>query len=74
MTIKQIISMEDWGISTMQEKIVSVNKVNMNYTYWDYIQAFHKIFCYNNEKLKHTWFLKVCAQVFSKNVPNWFIN
>lgn len=74
MTIKQIISMEDWGISTMQEKIVSVNKVNMNYTYWDYIQAFHKVFCYNNEKLKHTWFLKICAKVFSQNLPNWFIN
>ena len=41
-TIKQIISAEEWGISTMQERSVSVYKVNMNFTYWDYIQAFHK--------------------------------
>ena len=32
-TIKQIISAEDWGISTMQERQVSVNKINMHFTY-----------------------------------------
>ena len=73
-TIKQIVLMEEWGISTMQEKIVPVNKVNMNFTYWDYIQSFHKIFYYNNEKLKYTWFLKICAKVFTQNLPNWFIS
>ena len=66
--------MEDWGISTMHERQVSINKINMNFTYRDYIQVFHKIFYYNNNKLKHTWFLKVCAHVCTKNLPNWFIN
>ena len=73
-TIKQIIYAEDWGISTIQERKISINKINMNFTYYNYIQAFHKIFYYNNKKLKHKWFVKVCAQVFTKNLPNWFIN
>ena len=51
-TIKQIISAGDWGISMMQERQVSVNKINMNFTYWNYIQAFRKIFYYNNDKFK----------------------
>lgn len=58
----------------MQERHVSVNGVNMNFTYWDYIQVFHKNFYYNNNKLKHTWFIKICAKVFAKNLPNWFLN
>ena len=73
-TFKQIISAEDWGISTLQEKQVMVNGVNMSFTYWDYIQAFNKVFYYNNYKQKHTWFVKICAKVFSKDLPNWFLN
>ncbi|KAG5610340.1 hypothetical protein H5410_021621, partial [Solanum commersonii] len=34
MIIKQIISVEDWGISTMKERQISLNKVSMNFTYW----------------------------------------
>ena len=43
-----------------------VNGVNMSFTYWDYIQAFNKVFYYNNYKQKHTWFVKIYAKVFSK--------
>ncbi|KAG5577447.1 hypothetical protein H5410_057581 [Solanum commersonii] len=39
-----------------------LNKVMVSFTYWDYIRAFNKVLCYNNERHKHTWFIKVCAQ------------
>lgn len=64
--IKQIIYAEEWGISTMHEKQVYVNKIIINFTYWDYIHAFSKIFYYNNDKHKHTWFIMVCAKSLTK--------
>ncbi|KAG5596409.1 hypothetical protein H5410_037641 [Solanum commersonii] len=47
-----------WGISSMTERQFSLNKVMVSFTYWDYIQAFNKVLCYNNERHKHTWFIK----------------
>ncbi|KAK4708667.1 hypothetical protein R3W88_029592 [Solanum pinnatisectum] len=72
--IKQIISVEDWGMSTMKERRIGISNTRMNYTYWDYIRAFDVALHYNNDKHKHTWFVKVCAKIFAENIPNWFIN
>ena len=62
MIIKHIIHIEDWGISSMTERQFSLNKVMVSFTYWDYIQAFNKVLCYNNERHKHTWFIKSMCQ------------
>ncbi|KAG5597005.1 hypothetical protein H5410_038237 [Solanum commersonii] len=51
-----------------------MNKVMVSFTYWDYIQAFNKVLCYNNERHKHTWFIKVCAKIFANPILNWFLN
>ncbi|KAG5599351.1 hypothetical protein H5410_030721 [Solanum commersonii] len=59
MIIKQIIHIEDWGISSITGRQFNLNKVMVNFTYWDYIQAFNKVLCYNNERHKHTWFIKL---------------
>ncbi|KAG5571562.1 hypothetical protein H5410_061328 [Solanum commersonii] len=56
------------------EKAISLNNVKISFTYWDYIQAFDKVLCYNNERHKHTWFIKVCAKIFASHIPNWFLN
>ncbi|KAG5605259.1 hypothetical protein H5410_026751 [Solanum commersonii] len=74
MIIKHIIHIEDWGISSITERQFSLNKVMVSFTYWDYIQAFNKVLCYNNERHKHTWFIKVCAKIFVNPIPNWFLN
>lgn len=72
--IKQIISVEDWEISTIKERQISLNQSHMNFTYWDYIQAFEKVLYYNNDRHKHTWFIKNCAKIFTEPIPNWFLN
>ncbi|KAG5570673.1 hypothetical protein H5410_060439 [Solanum commersonii] len=72
--IKHIISIEDWGISSMKERQNSLNKVPTSFTYWDYINAFSKVLYYNNERHKHTWFIKVCVKIFADPIPNWFLN
>ncbi|KAG5571212.1 hypothetical protein H5410_060978 [Solanum commersonii] len=61
--IKQIISVEDWGMSTMKERQISLNNTRMNFMYWDHIQAFDKVLYYNNDKHKHTWFIKEWTKV-----------
>ncbi|KAG5591053.1 hypothetical protein H5410_041567 [Solanum commersonii] len=53
MIIKHVIHIEDWGISSMTERQFSLNKVMVSFTYWDYIQAFNKVLCYNNQRHKH---------------------
>ncbi|KAG5600013.1 hypothetical protein H5410_031383 [Solanum commersonii] len=70
MIIKQIISVEDWGISTMKERQISLNKIATSFTYWDYIHAFDKVLYYNNDRHKHTWFIKICAKIFAGSIPN----
>lgn len=74
MIIKQIVSIEEWGISSMTEREFSLNKVTMKFTYWDYIQAFNTVLCYNNERHKYTWFIKICAKIFVNPIPNWFLD
>ncbi|KAG5596056.1 hypothetical protein H5410_037288 [Solanum commersonii] len=74
MIIKHVIHIEDWGISSMTERQFNLNKVMVSFTYWDYIQAFNKVLCYNNKRHKHTWFIKVCAKIFANPIPNWFLN
>ncbi|KAG5572429.1 hypothetical protein H5410_062195 [Solanum commersonii] len=74
MIIKQIISIEDWGISSMKDRQISLNKVHTSFTYWDFISAFSKVLYYNNERHKHTWFIKACAKIFADSIPNWFLS
>ncbi|KAG5590211.1 hypothetical protein H5410_040725 [Solanum commersonii] len=73
MIVKQIISIEDWGISSMKERQISLNKIPTNFTYWDYINTFSKVLYYNNKRHKHTWFIKVCAKICVDPIPNWFL-
>ncbi|WMV58308.1 hypothetical protein MTR67_051693 [Solanum verrucosum] len=54
MIIKQIISIKYWGICSMKERQISLNKIPTNFTYWDYINSFSKVLYYNNERHKHT--------------------
>ncbi|KAG5577741.1 hypothetical protein H5410_057875 [Solanum commersonii] len=47
------------GYFSMAERQFSLNKVMVSFTYWDYIQTFNKVLCYNNGRHKHTWFIKL---------------
>ncbi|KAG5582535.1 hypothetical protein H5410_053162 [Solanum commersonii] len=48
----------------IDERQFSLNKV----------MTFNKVLCYNNERHKHTWFIKVCAKIFANPISNWFLN
>lgn len=44
----------------------------MKYNYWDYKDAFNKVLLYENNKRKHSWFIKICSEVYNHEFPIWF--
>ncbi|KAK9714055.1 hypothetical protein RND81_06G068500 [Saponaria officinalis] len=72
--IGSIIPIGDWGISPFSEKTVTVRNSLIKYNYWDYIQAFDKVFLYENDKRSHTWFIKFSSDVYNNDLPTWFLN
>ncbi|KAL4580216.1 hypothetical protein LXL04_016401 [Taraxacum kok-saghyz] len=50
----------EWGLSTLKERefMMPPSKFPVKFTYWDYIESFHKAFLYENPQKKHTWFFK----------------
>ncbi|KAG5584788.1 hypothetical protein H5410_045222 [Solanum commersonii] len=74
MVIKKIITTEEWGMSTLKELnyIHPEQKVTVKYNYWDYIDGFNKVLLYENANRKHSWFIKICSNIFDRNIPNWF--
>ncbi|KAG5615443.1 hypothetical protein H5410_015267 [Solanum commersonii] len=72
--IKRIIAPEEWGMSTLKEMdyIHPEQKVAVKYNYWDYMEGFNKVLLYENANRKHSWFIKICSNIFDRHVPNWF--
>ncbi|KAG5630646.1 hypothetical protein H5410_002363 [Solanum commersonii] len=74
MIIKNILAPEEWGMSPLKEMdcIHSEQKVAVKYNYWDYINGFNKALLYENANNKHSWFIKICGNIFGRHIPNWF--
>ncbi|KAG5579929.1 hypothetical protein H5410_050556 [Solanum commersonii] len=72
--IKKIITPEEWGMSPSKERddIHPKQKVAVKYNYWDYVDSFNKVLLYENANKKHSWFIKICSNVFTQPIPNWF--
>ncbi|XP_058195990.1 uncharacterized protein LOC131312325 [Rhododendron vialii] len=74
--IKMVIPIHKCGIHPQQSKTLSIkaeNGIPVHYNYWDYIEAWTKAFYYQNQRRKHSWFLKICPNlVGQQELPNWF--
>jgi hypothetical protein len=68
--IMKFISQKDWGMPPYALKSLSNRRVQ--YSYHDYIEAWYKVFLYQNEDFSHSWFIN-----FDKNfkgfIPLWFL-
>ena len=49
------------------------SKTPVKFNYFDYIEDFNKVLLYKNDKKTHSWFIKMSAENFGKEIPNWFI-
>ncbi|KAG5632147.1 hypothetical protein H5410_003864 [Solanum commersonii] len=47
-------------------------KVAVKYNYLVYIDGFNKAMLYENANKKHSWFIKICGNIFGRHIPNWF--
>lgn len=74
--IKKIISSEEWGIAPLRERefYYSNNRNPIKFNYWDYVEAFNKVLLYENDKKKHSWFIKISSEAYEQEIPNWFLN
>ncbi|KAG5590683.1 hypothetical protein H5410_041197 [Solanum commersonii] len=74
MIMKKILAPEEWGMSPLKEMdyIHLEQKVAVKYNYWDYIDGFNKALLYENANKKHSWFIKICSNIFERHIPNWF--
>lgn len=72
--IKKILTPEEWGLSPLKELdyIHPEQKVAVKYNYWGYVDSFNKALLYENSNKKHSWFIKICLNVFDSQIPNWF--
>lgn len=70
--IKKVITIKEWGISTHSNREFARGSNMIQFNYWDYINAFNKAFWYENEKRKHSWWIKFNPEIFAKKrFPNW---
>ncbi|KAG5609742.1 hypothetical protein H5410_021023 [Solanum commersonii] len=60
------------GENNKLDYIYSEQKISVKYNYWDYIDGFNKVLLYENANKKHSWFIKICSNVFDRHIPNWF--
>ncbi|KAG5590224.1 hypothetical protein H5410_040738 [Solanum commersonii] len=57
----------------MKERQSSLNKIPTSFTFWDCTNAFSKVLYYNNERNKHTWFIKSYHYPMVKILPDPFL-
>jgi len=72
--IKKVIPSDEWGISTLKDREYTHpdQKISVKFNYWDYVESFNKTFLYENPTRKHSWFIKLCPNLFGQQIPNWF--
>ena len=72
--IKKVIKPGNWGLDLSASKSMIINKVPQNFNSWDYYKGFFEVFMYENQKLKHSWFFKLCTRIMtSGGLPVWFM-
>ncbi|KAH0974390.1 hypothetical protein GBA52_016289 [Prunus armeniaca] len=68
MYIHKILSQSDWGDHPYSFKIL---KSNIQYSYYDYIEAWNNIFLHQNKDFSHSWFVNFDSK-FRSPFPSWF--
>ena len=67
--IKQIISQDKWGNHPSDLQLLETS--NQHFNHYDYIEAWDKVFLYQNESFSHSWFVQF-DQKFKSQIPLWF--
>ncbi|KAL4185127.1 hypothetical protein AMTRI_Chr10g229060 [Amborella trichopoda] len=70
--VKKLLSYEDWGCNPLQGKrLLNPEFPYKSYKYSEYIEAWHKVFAYQNPNNTHTWYIQFKLPVLER-FPSWF--
>jgi len=69
--ILQVMSLEDWGAHP--SALLSLPNHDVQYNYYDYMDAWFRIFMYQNLTHSHSWFVN-WDQKFNSFFPYWFLD
>ncbi|KAL4182160.1 hypothetical protein AMTRI_Chr12g241150 [Amborella trichopoda] len=72
--IKKLLSYDEWGCNPAQGK--KLHNPDFSYKYYkyaEYIEAWHKLFYYQNLNNTHSWYIQFRLPIFER-FPNWFKN
>ena len=75
-TIRRILSISQWGIHPHATRTLTNTRnkdFEVKYSYWDYVDAFTKVFYYQNPVNNHTWFIRISPEVLKTELPIWFL-
>ena len=61
----------DYGFNPNEPRIVQGTR-DMFYNYWDYVQAWKNVFLFQDEKNRHSWFMRFNPSFNLKRLPQWF--
>ncbi|KAL4183083.1 hypothetical protein AMTRI_Chr11g153420 [Amborella trichopoda] len=72
--INKLLSYDEWGCNPAQGK--KLHNPDFSYKYYkyaEYIEAWHKMFYYQNPNYTHSWYIQFRLPIFER-FPNWFKN
>ena len=69
--ILKVLKPRHFGPDLNKGKKFSVSFDLVGYTYWDYVDAWTKVFWHQNTRFQHSWLISFKTNTFY-NFPNWF--
>lgn len=69
--IKQIISQDKWGNHPSDLQLLSTSNTPTQFCYYDYVEAWDRVFLYQNQNFSHSWFIQFDHK-FKSPIPLWF--
>ena len=73
--ITWFVSCKGWGHPSSLKTLTNLKSLiglELQYSYYDYMDAFEKVLFYQNKNFDHSWFL-MFDKKFSSPVPSWFL-
>ncbi|KAG4953874.1 hypothetical protein JHK87_039468 [Glycine soja] len=70
--ILKVLQPRHFGSDLNKGKRFSVPFDPVSYTYWDYVDAWTKVFWHQNTRFKHSWLIYFKTNTIY-NFPNWFL-
>ena len=70
--IPEILSPQTWGFHPNIARLMKFGEKQISFN-WDHVFSFQNMLYYENPIRKHSWFIRICPNILSKEIPSWFV-